>query len=474
MKLLVPALSLLSSYAYAGENVLSLGDSDFDAEMADIDLTIVKFYAPWCGHCKRMAPEYEKAAKILKDNDPPLKLVDVDCTEAGKATCGKYGVSGYPTLKVFRNGEVADDYKGGRESADFVKFLASQAGPASAEVADVAGFDAKMLSTTNVFFGFFESEKSDAFATFTKVANELREGHKFAHSFNADVAEKAGQKAESVVLFRPKAMKSKFEEQTVAYGKDKWTVGLVRSWMKESAPGLCPVVSAKDQESLGFPQVLCIYNVDYVRDPKGTQYWRNRIMKVAGKFEKVKFGVAPSEEWGGFVQQVGLDMPEKAPLCVGFDDRNTKYPMKAEFSMDNLEAFVNDFDSGKLEPHMKSEENVDNTGKSNLQLTAKNFKGHVDGSKDAFIKFYAPWCGHCKSLAPKWDEMAEEFKDDDSMVIADYNVDSNDLPSGFEVRGFPTMFWVPAGGAPKKYEGGRETADLIKYVKDNHKVKDEL
>jgi len=197
-------------------------------------------------------------------------------------------------------------------------------------------------------------------------------------------------------------------------------------------------------------------------------------MKVAGKFEKVKFGVAPSEEWGGFVQQVGLDMPEKAPLCVGFDDRNTKYPMKAEFSMDNLEAFVNDFDSGKLEPHMKSEDNVDNTGKSNVQLTAKNFKGHVDGSKDAFIKFYAPWCGHCKSLAPKWDEMAEEFKDDDSMVIADYNVDANDLPSGFEVRGFPTMFWVPAGGAPKKYEGGRETADLIKYVKDNHKVKDEL
>merc|ERR1719216_719818 len=163
-----------------------------------------------------------------------------------------------------------------------------------------------MESTSNLFFGFFVNEKSDAYATFTKVANELRENHKFAHTFNAEVAEKAGQKVGSVVVFR----------------KDKWTVGLVRSWMKESAPGLCPVVGPKDQEALGFPQVLCIYNVDYVRDPKGTQYWRNRVMKVAGKFEKVNFGVAAAEEWGGFVQQVGLDMPEKAPLCVGFDDRN--------------------------------------------------------------------------------------------------------------------------------------------------------
>ena len=88
---------------------------------------------------------------------------------------------------------------------------------------------------------------------------------------------------------------------------------------------------------------------------------------------------------------------------------------------------------------------------------------------------YAPWCGHCKTLAPKWEEMAEEFKDDDSMIIADYDVDSNDLPAGFEVKGFPTMFWLPANGAPKKYEGGRETADLIKHVKATHKAaKEEL
>lgn len=70
-----------------------------------------------CGHCKRLAPEFDKAAGILKTNDPPVTLVTVDCTaDGGKDTCSKYGVSGYPTLKIFRNGEVSQEYNGPREA----------------------------------------------------------------------------------------------------------------------------------------------------------------------------------------------------------------------------------------------------------------------------------------------------------------------------------------------------------------------
>ena len=43
-----------------------------------------------CGHCKRLKPEFEKAASGLLANDPPVSLVKVDCTEGGKATCGRY------------------------------------------------------------------------------------------------------------------------------------------------------------------------------------------------------------------------------------------------------------------------------------------------------------------------------------------------------------------------------------------------
>lgn len=70
-----------------------------------------------CGHCKRLKPEYAKAAEDLVRNDPPIALIKVDCTEAGKETCNKHGVSGYPTLKIFRNGELSQEYNGPREAS---------------------------------------------------------------------------------------------------------------------------------------------------------------------------------------------------------------------------------------------------------------------------------------------------------------------------------------------------------------------
>ncbi len=60
-----------------------------------------------CGHCKRLKPEFDKAASTLLSNDPPVNLVKVDCTEAGKDTCGRFDVRGYPTLKIFRSGELS-------------------------------------------------------------------------------------------------------------------------------------------------------------------------------------------------------------------------------------------------------------------------------------------------------------------------------------------------------------------------------
>ena len=85
-----------------------------------IEITVKPFCR--CGHCKRLKPEFQKAASILKANDPPVTLAQVDCTDAGKDTCGRFEVSGYPTVKIFRNGELSSDYNGPRETGGIGKF----------------------------------------------------------------------------------------------------------------------------------------------------------------------------------------------------------------------------------------------------------------------------------------------------------------------------------------------------------------
>lgn len=106
------------------------------------DVWLVEFFAPWCGHCQRLAPEWEKAAKELEGK---AKLGAVDAT-IHNALANKYGVRGYPTIKVFKGGPKAGDpvdYDSGRTSDAIVKYalaLAQENAPAP-EVVELTSSD---------------------------------------------------------------------------------------------------------------------------------------------------------------------------------------------------------------------------------------------------------------------------------------------------------------------------------------------
>ncbi|GMH37004.1 hypothetical protein BSKO_04877 [Bryopsis sp. KO-2023] len=109
------------STEFGGANVVHLTSTDFDEQTGDGSLWFIKFYAPWCGHCKRLAGTWKDLGDEFKDK-PDVNIAHVDCT-TDKEVCSKAQVKGYPTLKLFFGGEEQRAYKGQREIGAFKKFL---------------------------------------------------------------------------------------------------------------------------------------------------------------------------------------------------------------------------------------------------------------------------------------------------------------------------------------------------------------
>ncbi|KAG9638129.1 hypothetical protein KCU64_g13925, partial [Aureobasidium melanogenum] len=106
------ALGLLGAAALAAaSDVVDLKQDTFKGFVEENDLVLAEFFAPWCGHCKALAPEYEEAATTLKEKN--IALAKIDCTEEADL-CRDHGVEGYPTLKVFRGLDNVSPYSGQR------------------------------------------------------------------------------------------------------------------------------------------------------------------------------------------------------------------------------------------------------------------------------------------------------------------------------------------------------------------------
>lgn len=103
--------------------VLDLSEDSFE-HATKTGVTIVKFFAPWCGHCKRMAPTWDELA--VKYAGSAVKVAKVDCTKA-QSLCGTEGVDGYPTVLIYVDGKRIEEYEGDRSLDNLVRFINNHA-----------------------------------------------------------------------------------------------------------------------------------------------------------------------------------------------------------------------------------------------------------------------------------------------------------------------------------------------------------
>ncbi|PSC76638.1 disulfide isomerase [Micractinium conductrix] len=121
---------------------------------------------------------------------------------------------------------------------------------------------------------------------------------------------------------------------------------------------------------------------------------------------------------------------------------------------------------------MKASQKTDSAFE-NSKYAPDNFASAHSGKKAALIEFYAPWCGHCKSLVPVYQQLGEAIAADPKLknrvLIAKVDADAHrELGEKFDVRGFPTLKWFPRGkpANPEDYNGGRTLEAFLKFIKD--------
>ncbi|KAF2405050.1 disulfide isomerase [Trichodelitschia bisporula] len=153
------------------------------------------------------------------------------------------------------------------------------------------------------------------------------------------------------------------------------------------------------------------------------------------------------------------------PTLKWFDGKS-KDPVdyKSGRDLDSLSAFISEKTGIKARTAPKPPSNV-------VMLSDQSFKTLIGGDKNVLVAFTAPWCGHCKTLAPIWEALATTFKLEPNVVIAKVDAEAPESKQTAQdqgVTGYPTIMYFPAGSKePKAYGGGRVETAFVEFLNEN-------
>ena len=258
-----------------------------------------------------------------------------------------------------------------------------------------------------------------------------------------------------------------FEEDSVTYTGQELDSGELAAWALATKHGLAGHRTKDNTEEFRQPLVVAYWTMDFVRNAKGTSYWRNRVLKVARDFSKYNFAISNKDDFQQELADFGLSsVSGDKPLITAWAG-GLKYRMEAEFSVDNLRTFVQQLEAGSLEPHIKSEAVPDNSGNTVKVAVARNFAELVTRSaKDVLVELYAPWCDHCRRLEPVLEELGLLMAGEEVEVVK-MDETANDAPPEYEVTEYPSLYWLPRSTkVPELYPGGLQLQDLVRFISE--------
>jgi len=456
--------------------VKQLTTETFEEAAKAQDLSAVFFYAPWCGHCKNAKPAYEEAAGILAEEGIPLFAVDAN-EEENRPLASQYGVQGFPTIKILRkkDGEIVPtEYQGGRDTQSFVNIIKSYSGPATTflELAPENFLKGEDIDHTKVtVVAFVDSADSTEAKEFEDWADNHRNDGYYYVTKNVEIAkavhEDLSVKSNTLLLFRH------FDGEV----KRSDSIGTQKDIGKFIDANYCAPFLQFSDLTQGVNQRVFQGDFTYNVFMYGAEENFEKIKKWAEKLpEKFSGKISPTivfEAKGPesrIVNYFGLNEElELSVAVVNLMADKEKYVMEESATHETTFKYIKDIIDGKIEPTLKSEPIPATNDEAVKVVVGKTFEEIVLGGKNVFLEIYAPWCGHCKALEPAYKELAEEMAEvDTEVVIAKLDGTANDIiDDRFEVRGFPTLFFVNSEGKVTKYQEAREKDAMKDFIEEN-------
>jgi len=454
------------------DGVLVLTGDNFEAAIESNPQILVEFYAPWCGHCKKLAPEYSAAAEQLAEKGAQAKLAKVDATEH-KELGQKFGVKGYPTLKFFKNG-VAQDYTGGRTADTIVQWIQKKSGPDAQTLSSKEEADAFVADNKVSVIGFFKTLDGNEDEAFLEAAASS-EDVVFGMTSSEEIFKAFEIDAEKAVIIN-----KQFDEGRLLLSGEITAESISEFVIANSLP---LVVDFNSDTAKQIFQGKIKNHFLMFQSAEDEKYEHNlhNARKVAKEMKGDMMFVTittDEAEHKRVLDFFAITEDEVPTFRLSAGDDMVKFkPDNKELSEENIRAFIQSWKDGELKPHLKSDDVPEDWDAADVKvLVGKNFADvALDVEKDVFVEFYAPWCGHCKKLAPIWEELAEKFKDNEKIVIAKLDATTNEVED-VKIRGFPTLKLFKAGdNTVVDYSGGRTLEDFVKFLSPKEETeKDEL
>ncbi|MCO5562522.1 hypothetical protein L7F22_016149 [Adiantum nelumboides] len=358
--------------------VFVLDATNFSETISTHSFVVVEFYATWCGFCKRLAPEYEKAAATLKGHEPPILLAKVDAEEQRNKLLAKtYGVHGFPTLKIFegKRGTVRD-YKGPREADGIVSYLKKEAGPPSEEIVSLEQGETLRNESDVIVVGVFSTYESKEYTEFISTASALRAEYQFKHTLDPKLipSEDAVLKGPIIRVFK------KFDEGFNDF--KEFSLEAVRDFLDEvSVPSV--VFFNKDPLQLKYLSKIFANSrtskVILFVDSKdgaapGIKAFFSELASIY-KGKGLKFMVADTENGQKAIEHFGLRKTKLPSILVQGKDEAV-YVLE-EAKSEEIISWLEDYLKGKLSPRQQPESVQEKKAKTILVAFGDTFESLV-------------------------------------------------------------------------------------------------